>query len=335
MNYGRLAVRRLLSGVLVLLASTVLIFLVVSLSGNPLAQLLDRQPPVPASVIEQERERLGLNYPIPVRYVRWLWGVLHGDFGPSVLPATSIGHEIGSRILVTLWLVVASLVIASILAVAVGVLSALLQYSVFDHLATGTGYLFLAMPSFWLAVLLKQAGIWANTKAGSIVFYTVGSSSIPPPSGVLATIGDVLGHLILPTLTLILVHYAAWSRYQRSAMLETLGTDYVRFAVMKGLSRRAIILRHALRPALIPIVTIIALDTGALLSGSIITETVFQWNGLGAYLLQSIQNNDTNAIMAWLLVAAGFVIVCNLLADVVIAAIDPRVRRADTAEVRT
>lgn len=321
--------RRFGSAVMVLLLSTVLIFVIIAVSGDPLAELRDRQPPVSQTVIAAEEHRLGLDLPIAQRYVDWLGGLFRGDFGPSVQATRDIGAELGSRIGVTLQLVSVAIVIALVLAALAGTASALRQRRWPDVFLTPSAFLLLALPSFWLAVLLKQWGIGLNELTGYQIFSTVGATSIPAPTEPLAAIADVAAHMVLPTIVLTLVHYAVWSRYQRTAVAESLGSDHVRFAVLKGLPRRTIVWSYVVRPALVPIITIVALDLPALFSGAVITETVFQWRGMGVFLLESITLRDTNAVMAWLLIAAAAVVLFNLIADLLYLVLDPRVRYAD------
>lgn len=318
--------RRLLNSLLILLISTFVVFSLVALAGDPLGELRDRQPPVSEAIIHAEEVRLGLDQPIPTRYVRWLTGVMQGDFGPSVKPNQNIGAELAPRVMVTLRLVTVAIAIAALLALIAGTVAALYRNRVADHLISTSAFVLIALPSFWLAVLLKQLGIAINKTANFRVFFTVGDVSVPAPSEWLPLMGDMAGHLILPTIVLTMIHYASWSRYQRTAIIESLSSDHVRFAVLRGLSRGRIVRSHVVRPALIPIVTVIALDLPALFSGAVITETVFQWRGMGGFLLESIANRDANAVMAWLLIAAVAVVLFNLLADIVYALIDPRVR---------
>ncbi|MFC3983512.1 ABC transporter permease [Streptosporangium jomthongense] len=320
------ALRRLLVAVPVLLVSTFLIFLTVAGSGDPLTELRERQPPVPPETIAAEEVRLELNHPVLERYWHWLTGVVRGDFGPSVNRNASIAVEIGTRLGVTMRFVLVAMLVAAVLAILVGVVSAVRQYSWLDHLFTSAGFLFLAMPSFWLAILLKQGGIQFNRATGTDTFYMIGDRSVPPPPTLLAQLADIAGHMILPTVTLVLIHFAAWSRFQRSSMLEVLNSDYVRLATAKGLPRRTVLRKYALRTALTPLITVIALDFTAVFAGAVITETVFQWRGMGDYLLSSINARDVNAVMAWLLVAALAVMVFNLVADILYAALDPRIR---------
>jgi peptide/nickel transport system permease protein len=304
------------------------VFLMASLSANPLSYLTSRNPPPPPQTIAVERHRLHLDQPLLERYWNWLVGLFRGDFGPSIEATTDIRTEVFSRFGVTLRLIFLAMVIALILAVIVGVLSAVRQYSKFDYTATFFGFLFLSMPAFWFAILLKQAGISINDAAGDRIFYTIGSSSIYVNGGFGAHLGDVVGHMILPTISLALTTYAAWSRFQRGSMLEVLGSDYVRLARAKGLPRWTVTRRHALRNALIPLTTITALDVASILGGAVVTETVFQWQGAGIFLLDAIRKSDVYELEAWLLIAATFVIVLNLIADLLYGVLDPRIRHA-------
>lgn len=324
----RLLVVRAANAVLVLLVSSMMIFLVISMSGDPLAELRDRQPPVPVSVVQAEETRLGLDQPLPTRYLTWLGGIVKGDFGPSVLTTKDIGVEVGERIGVTLRLVIVGMVVSMILSVIAGTVSGLRKGRWPDVVITPAAFFLLAMPSFWLAVLLKQGGIGLNEMSGYQLFYTVGAESVPAPTEFLPRLADAAGHLVLPTIVLALVHFAVWSRYQRAAIIESLAGDHVRFAILKGLPRKRVVRAYVVRPALVPIVTMVALDMPVILSGAIITETVFQWRGMGVFLLESIALRDVNAVLAWLMIAALAVVAFNLIADLLYGLLDPRVRDA-------
>ncbi|MGH3769905.1 MAG: ABC transporter permease [Pseudonocardiaceae bacterium] len=322
------AVRRILVSVPILLLATFVVFVMVSLSGDPLSQLKTRNPPPPPRTLQLEAHRLHLDDPLLARYWQWITGVIHGDFGPSVQSTQVIGPELAHRFLVTFRLIGLAMLLALVLAVLVGVLSAVKQYSATDYTFTFFGFLFLAMPSFWLAILLKEAGISFNDTIGDQVLFTIGERSVYLEGGTWTSIVDILGHMILPTISLALLSFAAWSRFQRASMLEVLGSDYVRLARAKGLRRTTVTIKHALRTALIPLVTVTALDLGAIISGAIVTENVYQWHGAGSYLLESIQHDDVYAVAGWLLVSATFVILFNLAADLLYAVLDPRIRYA-------
>ncbi|MQA16199.1 MAG: ABC transporter permease subunit, partial [Pseudonocardiaceae bacterium] len=299
-----------------------------SLSGDPLSQLRARNPPPPPRTFELERQRLHLDEPLLERYWIWITGLFRGDFGPSVQSTLQIGPRLLDGFIVTFRLIALAMLVALMLAVIVGVISAVKQYSGTDYAFTFTGFLLLSMPSFWFAILLKEAGISFNNAVGSQVLFTIGDSSVYLEGGTWAEITDILGHMILPTISLAMLSFAAWSRFQRASMLEVLGSDYVRLARAKGLRRGKVMTRHALRTALIPLTTVTALDLGAIISGAIVTEAVFQWRGAGSFLLESIQRNDVYAVSSWLLVSATFIILLNLIADLLYAVLDPRIRYA-------
>lgn len=323
-------IRRLLISIPVLLLSSFLVFTMVANSGDPLEALRVTNPPTPPETIALEAHRLHLDLPWYERYWVWLTGVVQGDLGPSVNAREDINFEIWSRFGITIRLVLIAMGLALVLAIVAGVTSAVRQYSKVDYSVTFFGFLFLAMPSFWLAILLKEAGIFANQVDGdpsSRIFYTYGDRSayLDDPSA-WNRFTDVAGHMILPTVALALITFASWSRFQRSSMLEVLGSDYIRLARAKGLRWRKVLTKHALRTALIPLVTVSALDFAGILGGAVITETIFGWHGMGQYLIDSIRTRDAYALMAWLLVAGAAVVIVNLIADLLYGVLDPRIR---------
>lgn len=328
-------IRRVLISIPVLIGSSILVFLMVKFSGDPLEPLKLRNPPAPRRTILLEEHRLGLDRSWPEQYWLWIKGLLlHGNFGPAVHSTDNIGSELGSALLVTVRLVFFSVLIAVVLAVVTGVVSAVKQYSGVDYTATFFGFLFLSMPVFWFAVLLKSAGIWYNKNVSPDTFATIGDHSVLignidyKDASFWTKFGDVAGHMILPTIVLGLAGYAAWSRFTRASMLEVLNSDYVRLARAKGLRSRRVLVRHALRNALIPLTTVTALDIAALLGGAIVTETVFQWHGMGFLFVQSLRDIDAYLMMGWLLVTAAIVIIFNLIADLLYGVLDPRIRHA-------
>ncbi len=320
-------IRRLFTAIPVLLVASFAVFFLVANSGDPLSALKTHHPPIPPATIRAEEHRLRLDQPLMERYWHWLTGLFHGDFGPSTQSANiNIGHEIFHRLAVTFRLVLIAMILAALIAVVVGVVSAVKQYSVTDYSFTFTGFLFLSLPTFWFAVLLKQFGISINNHAGHTIFYTIGEQTVGLNGGAVTHFKDIVEHMILPTITLALISYAAWSRYNRASMLEVLNSDYVRLARSKGISRYRVMVRHALRTALIPFVTVMALDLAGIMSGAIVTETVFQWHGMGDFLVQGIRSRDTYAVLGWLLIVAFIVVVFNLIADLLYAVLDPRIR---------
>jgi peptide/nickel transport system permease protein len=200
---------------------------------------------------------------------------------------------------------------------------------VLDYSTTFLGFIFLSMPTFWFAILLKQGGVWFNEHTHTQTFSTIGERSIPiTDHSFWGSLKDIAGHMVLPVIVLGLVGYAAWSRFTRASMLEVLNSDYVRLARSKGLSPRTVLVKHALRTALIPLATVTALDIAALLGGAIVTETVFQWHGMGYLFLTAVTGIDFNIMLGWLLVAAFIVIMFNLIADLLYGVLDPRIRHA-------
>jgi len=329
-------VRRLLAAIPVLLAASIFTFFLVEVApGSPLDPLLVRQPPVPQTTIQATAERLYLDRPIVERY--WLWltglgdtngdiGLLQGKWGPA-MSGVDIGAELGERILITLRLVLAATILSILVGIVTGVISAVKQYSRTDYALTFLGFLGLAMPTFWIAAFMKEAGIWFNNVLGVDFFATIGATSPGyERMDFLEKVGDVAGHLILPTATLMLTGYAAISRFQRGAMLEVLNSDYVRLARAKGLRNRVVMRRHALRTALIPIATVAAPLVATSVSGAVITETVFRWRGMGQYLVESIREAESFKVMAIILVLGFMVVIGNLVADLLYAVLDPRIR---------
>jgi peptide/nickel transport system permease protein len=321
-------IRRLIAAIPVLIAASLLVFTLAANLGDPVkSAFIGRNPPVPRSTIEHEYARLHLKEGFFAQYWRWITGMLHGDFGPSVgNDTTVIGDDLASRLWVTARLVFFAMLIALILAVITGVLSAVRQYSKLDYTFTLLGFVFVSMPAFWIAVLLKQGAIAVNDATGFRFFGTFGQRSSDSAPGIWSSIVDVTGHLVLPTVSLALITYAAWSRFQRASMLEVLNSDYIRLARAKGLSPRKVLIRHGLRTALIPMTTVSALGIAGILGGAVITETVFQWNGMGEYLLNAINNFDRNEITGWLMVTGLIVVLGNLVADLLYGVLDPRIR---------
>jgi peptide/nickel transport system permease protein len=329
------AIRRLLAMIPVLFAASVFCFLLIDLSGDPTAPLRLLEPPVPPEVIAAEEQRLYLDRSIPRRYLLWVIGIggngdiglLQGEFGPSVRgPSFDIGAEISARFLITLRLVVIALLFAIGLAIISGVISAIRQYSTVDYMLTFVGFLALAMPVFWIGSLIKEAGVWSNREFGTR-FGTIGASSADTRAfTAFDTVNDIAAHLFLPTLTLMLTGYAALSRFQRSSMLEVLNSDFVRLARAKGLRNRIVVRRHALRTALIPLTTLSLLLIAGTIDGAILVEQVFQWRGLGSFFLDSVRLNDSYAVLGWMMISGIIVIVANLIADLLYAMLDPRIR---------
>ncbi|HEV3168929.1 MAG TPA: ABC transporter permease [Actinocrinis sp.] len=319
------AVRRLLVSIPVFLLSTFFVFILVAYGADPLGQLRAKNPPPSQAVLNAMANTLYLNRGLVPRYWHWLTQlILHGNWGPSINSGTDIGQLLGSSLTLTMRLVILAMIVAVFFAILAGVVSAVRQYSKVDYTITLIGFLFLSLPVFWFAILLKQLAINFNNSTGTYFLQTYGANT-PGETG-WSAFSDAIGHIILPTIVLAMTSYASWSRFQRASMLDVLGSDYMRLARAKGLSRRRVMIRHGLRTALIPLTTQVALDVAAILGGAVLTENVFGWQGMGTMLISGIEAQDTNVILAWLVVSAIIVILFNLIADLLYAVLDPRIR---------
>ena len=323
------SIRRLLASVLVLIASSFLVFVLTAKTVDPLSVYRTRQPPPSPIFIEQKRQELGLDEPILQRYWDWLTGVLHGNFGNNI-NGVPVGPVLFQKLGVTSRMVAAAMILAIVLAVIVGVVTAVRKNKASDYVATIISYVLIALPVFWFAVLLKVfVAIKFNELVGKTILYTASEES--PGISSFGTTGEIFKdrfqHLVLPTIALAAITYAAWSRFQRASMLDVMGSEYMRFARAKGLPYRKVLLKHGLRNALIPTTTVVALGIGAIFGGAIITETVFNWNGMGRYLTQDgLGQNDLNVVTGWLIVSSFFIVLFNLIADLLYAVLDPRIR---------
>jgi len=317
-------IRRLLYSIVVLLAASFIIFTFVSVSGDPVA-FLRMQPTASEITIQRIEERKHLNDPIPVQYVYWLKDMLTNQFGTTTIGDRPILPDITRVMGHTLQLVIAAELLAILVAVGIGVYSALRQYSVFDYSATTFSFVGLATPVFWLALMLQVLFVYIYQWTGVRIFYVANLSGVDPGTGIHFVL-DRAQHLALPVLVLMVASIASYSRYMRASMLEVVNSDYVRTARAKGLPERSVTMRHAFRNALIPLVTIVALNFGGLLGGAVVTETVFGLDGMGLYFINALNNGDPYPVMAWLMVTATLVIIFNLVADIAYGYLDPRVR---------
>jgi peptide/nickel transport system permease protein len=322
---ARFLVRRLFNYVALLLIATFLAFALASLTFNPLAPLTERNPRPPAEVIEAKRAELRLDEPIPQRFVLWMGDAVRGDFGTTVT-GTPITDQLVSRMGVSLRLFLVGTVLGVVIGVIVGVTSAIRQYRLADHVATIFSFVILSTPVFVLAQLLKFGGLQINEAAGTTILYFQGEVTPSFQGSAVAALGDRLQHLVLPTLAIALAQIALYSRYQRNAMLDVLGSDFLRTAQAKGLTRRRALFKHGLRTALIPMATLFAFGFGLLITGGVFTERIFGWFGMGDWFVYGIQQNDTNIVATVTLFVAVLILVSGWLSDVLYAALDPRVR---------
>jgi len=304
-----------------LLALSMIIFgLAKAAPGDPFTgKILD--PKVNPEVYEQQREALGFNDPVPVQYINWAKRVVVGDFGESItFNGRSVKSLIKERVLNTVYLGVFALGITLIVAIPIGIYSARKPYSILDYGATIFGFMGLAVPNFFFGLVVIYL---LSIQLGW--FPAQGTLSSTGLSG-FAEFKDRIHHMILPGLTLGLASTASYMRYMRSEVLDVLGSDYIRTAKAKGMSERNVLYKHTLRNALIPIITLMGFEFGAILSGAIITEQVFSYPGLGTLFIGSITNRDYPIVMAIALLLGVTILVGNLLADIFYSIVDPRIR---------
>ncbi len=319
--------RRLLKYIVLLLFASFLTFSLASVFFHPLDSLLQRNPRPPQAVIDAKAAELDLDKPIPVRYADWMSGAVRGDFGTTV-GGQPVSDELWRRIWVSLRLVVLGSVIGTIAGVVIGAWGAIRQYRLSDRVITALSLLVLSIPTFVMANLLILAALRVNSFFGVQVFEYTGETSAASAGSWFAHFLDRVQHLVLPTLTLAFFAMAGYSRYQRNAMLDVLGQDFIRTARSKGLTRRRALFKHGLRTALIPMATLFAYSISGLVTGAVFTEKIFGWHGIGEWYIQSIATEDTNIVVAVTLLGAVMILVGGLLSDVILAMLDPRVRVA-------
>jgi len=317
-------IRRLLYSIVVLFAASFLTFTFVAVSGDPLAPLRTT-PNVSKQTVENLTKKKHLDDPVPVRYWYWLKDAVTNQFGTTLIGDKPILPDLWRVMKHTLQLVIVAEALAILIAVGIGVYSALRQYSVFDYSATTFSFIGLATPVFWLALMLQVGVVYVYQWTGHRIFPIANLSSVDPGTGVHFWI-DRAHHLVLPVFVLMVASIATYSRYMRASMLEVVNSDYVRTARAKGLTEQKVTMKHAFRNALIPLITLVALNFGALLGGAIATETVFSLDGMGLYFVTSLGANDPYPIMAWLMITATMIIIFNLIADIAYGFLDPRVR---------
>jgi peptide/nickel transport system permease protein len=311
----RYIVNRLLqSVVLIVFVSMLTFFLIHSAPGGPAVLLA---PGMTKEQIEQARKDLGFDDPIPMQYARWAGRVVRGNLGNSYSQGLPVSDLLARRLPETLELVFTGLALATIVGVIIGIVSAKKQYSLIDKLSTGFCFFGMSVPVFWFGLML-------------IIFFSINLKIVPSSGsytlGAPASIQDRLWHLILPAVVLATANLALIARYTRSSMLEVLNADYLRTARAKGLKESVVMSRHALRNALIPIVTVVALMIPRLVSGVAITESVFAWPGMGSLAVDSAVQRDYPVVMGITLMVSMLVVVTNFITDLSYLFLDPRVK---------
>src|SRR6266516_2781181 len=308
------ALRRLLIAVPTLLLISLVVFTILALApGDPLSQFA-ASPELPPEVRANIRKQFGLDDPIHVRYVKWLSEFAQGDWGFSCASRTPAIVLIAQRVPTTLWVVGSAYLIALVIAIPLGVTTAARQYSWYDHIATGLSFAGFSLPTFFTGVLL-------------IIIFSVQFHLLPTVYD--QQVRDPIAWLkqaIMPVTVLALFQGATLNRYVRASMLDNLNQDYTRTGRAKGLAERTVIVRHVLRNALVPVVTLIALQLPVVFTGAVVTEQIFRVPGIGSLLIASIQNNDTPVIMSIIMVFSILVVLATLIADLLYGVLDPRVR---------
>ncbi len=307
---------------LLLLISIVLYWILSNAPGGPLAPYL-QNPHITAADIARLKHNFGLDQPLPVRYVRWLGMVVQGNLGYSTSNSEPVINAILERMPATLLLMGCSFVLSLIVGVAFGIFAAIKPYTFGDYAVTTFAFFGQSMPVFWFALMMQLAFAVAGVTAFGYHFAL-------PSAGISSSdqfdLGDRAQHLVLPVVVLSLLYIATWSRFTRSSMLEVVRTDYMRTAAAKGLGQLTIILRHGLKNALIPVVTIIALSLPGLVAGAIVTETIFAWPGMGRLFYNALGQFDFSLLMGYLMMVSFLVVFFNILADIAYAWLDPRVK---------
>ncbi len=312
-------VRRILISIPTLIAISIVIFTILALApGDPLAEFA-MNPAVPPEVRQRIRQSMGLDDPIPVRYMKWASSMLRGDFGYSFRSKSPVIDLIRQRLPTTLYVIGTAYLVSVLIAIPIGVLSAIRQYSIFDNVATTLAFIGFSLPTFVTGILF-------------ILIFSVKLGWLPMIYRTTIDTGGLLGvwekvkQALMPIMVLGLFETAALTRYTRAAMLETIHQDYVRTARAKGLSERTVIVRHAMRNALIPVVTIVALSIPGIFTGAVITEQIFRVPGMGSLLISAIRDNDTPVIMAITIIFSALVVLFNLIADILYGVLDPRIK---------
>jgi peptide/nickel transport system permease protein len=312
-----------LGSIPVLLVASFVTFWLIRVSIDPLAKF--RHQKDSARVLKEQSKALGLDHPIVVQWWNWLTDFVRGDMGTSSRTQDHVSSMVGRALWPSLQLLFWATIVSVVVALLVSVYSAVKQYSLGDYVITGLSYVGIAMPDFWFALIAIGLLVTGPTVWFHLSHPIVYSAGLHNP-GLSGFNLDYLRHLALPVLTLTVTSVAAWSRFGRASMLDVLGADYVRTARAKGVPRRQVIFKHAFRNAMIPFVTVTALDTAFLIGGVIIAEKIFAISGMGQAFLAALGAGDTSFLLAWFFLVAIAVIGFNLLADVIYVVLDPRIR---------
>ncbi len=316
-------IRRIIQALPLLIVISFTVFLLMNLiPGGPLAAY-ENNPNITPQDLERLKKEFGLDAPIHERYLNWLWSVVRGDWGISQITRRPALTEISEKLPNTLYLSLIAFFIALLISIPIGIISATRQYSWFDHLATTIAFIGQSMPVFWfgLVLIIVFNATLKHPNGGPLL-----------PGGGMFTIGapfsfeDRLSHLILPAFVLIFFSLGTHIRYMRAGMLDVLHQDYIRTAYAKGLRERSVLIKHAIKNSILPLVTIVGLEIPGLFAGAVITETIFAWPGMGRLFFNSIERGDYAVMMGILMMSATLIVTFGLITDIVYGFLDPRIR---------
>lgn len=339
---GRYIARRLLVSLPLLIGVSLILYVLMRLAPGGPEAVYGQNPHVRAEDLARLREQMGLNDPILVAYAKWFFSFVQGNLGFSLFTGRPVAEMLLERLPNTIVLMGSALAISVTLGVTFGVISAIRQYSWFDYGVTTFAFFGYSMPTFWFGILMMLI-FAANDYTFTVAGQTMSTGHWLPAAGMfsadregtlldllrypdLGGFWDLATHMVMPVAVLSIVSIASWSRYARSSMLEVIRMDYVRMARAKGLAENKVIGKHALRNALIPIITLVALAIPSLFAGALITEQIFAWPGIGRLFIDSLTKSDYPVVMAVMFISAVLVVFSNLLADILYAALDPRIR---------
>jgi peptide/nickel transport system permease protein len=313
---ARYLLNRLGQSIIMLIIVSMIGFFMLHLTpGGPMSQYA-LTPGMTQETIDRVAEQMGLNRPLPVQYLEWVRRLIQGDWGVSYRDSQPVLSVIGRHLFATLLLMGSSTAMSIVIGTWIGIRGATRRYSIFDYVATVGAMVALSIPTFWFGLV----GIYIfSLKLGWLPagnMYTIGDGSL----------FDYLHHLIMPSMVLALVHIAIWSRYMRTATLDVINQDFVKTARAKGVSERRVLMKHVVGNALLPMITLAGMQLPTLLSGALVTETVFTWPGMGRLFLDSLGYSDYPVVMGLLMFSAILVLLGNLIADLISSTIDPRIR---------
>jgi peptide/nickel transport system permease protein len=327
-------IKRILVAIPTLFVVSIIMFGLLMAGPNPL-EMLKQNPSITSEDVKRLTELNGWDKPLPEQYVHWASNFVQGDLGTSTVDQRQVWEKIEERLPLTLMITGLSMFFSLAIALPLGVYVAVRKYSNADYVTTFLIFATMAAPSFFVALLLQLFALkLQDVNGGNIWFFTGGAPECVGNAGgffsaffdCAGTPVEVFQRLALPVFALSVLQVAGWSRYMRSEMLQVLGQDYIRSANAKGISARLVLMRHALRNAMLPLVTIIALDVALLFGGAVITERVFGLPGMGNLLLDSLTQRDTATVLAIVMIGAFLVLVMNTVADIMYGVLDPRVR---------